>query len=150
MRISLRKPIDNTTPSLQLGADRKGIGLVEVIVSMVVLAIAVTSLAGLTFSVSQQTIKVTGNAYRNGVVMHEVNRLIALPYDSVPVGTTSNSVSGGVYPHTRTMTVTEPVVNFKRIKVIVQPTNPIFKPDTMQFTRSKARTSKVLCTTSCV
>ncbi len=149
MRVSRRKPIDHTTPSVEVGMDRRGIGLVEVIVSMVVLAIAVTSLAGLTFSVSQSTIKVTGNAYRNGIVMYEVNRLIALPYDSVAVGTTSAAVSTGAYPHSRTITVTEPVANFKRIKVIVSPTNPIFKPDTMNFTRTRARTSKVLCTVSC-
>ncbi len=149
MRVSRRKPIDHTTPSVEVGMDRRGIGLVEIIVSMVVLAVAVTSLAGITFSVSQSTIKVTGNAYRNGVVMHEVNRLIALPYDSVPVGTTSAAVSTGAYPHTRTISVIEPVVNYKKIKVVVSPTNPIYKPDTMNFTRTRARTSRVLCTVSC-
>jgi hypothetical protein len=149
MRISLRKPIDRSTPTVEVGVNRRGIGLVEVIVSMVVLAIAVTSLAGLTFSVSRQTIKVTGNAYRNGMLMHEVNRLIALPYDSVAIGTSSSGVSTGPYPHSRTIAVTEPVANFKRIQVVVIPTNPIFKPDTMNFTRTRARTSRVLCTVSC-
>jgi hypothetical protein len=34
----------------------------------------------------------------------------------------------------------------KTIKVIIKPNNPVFKPDTVSFTRTKARTSKVLCT----
>jgi hypothetical protein len=56
-------------------------------------------------------------------------------------------VSTGKYPHVRTITVTEPAVQVvKTIKVIIKPTNPVFKPDTVSFTRTKARTSKVLCT----
>jgi len=125
---------------------RRGFTLIEVIVSMILLAIAVSSLAGLTHSVSQSSIKVTGAAYRNGVLMHEVNRLIALPYDSLGVGTKSFGVSTGNYPHSRVITIAEPVTAVKTVKVIVTPTNPLYKPDTLQFIRTNARTSKVLCT----
>ncbi|MDQ3674955.1 MAG: prepilin-type N-terminal cleavage/methylation domain-containing protein [Gemmatimonadota bacterium] len=128
------------------GHSKKGFSLIEVIVTMVLLAIAVSSLAGLTHSVSQSSIKVTGAAYRNGVLMHEVNRLIALPYDSVAVGISSYSVTSGPYPHSRVVTVAEPATAVKAVKVVVTPTNPLFKPDTMTFTRTNARTSKVLCT----
>ena len=146
MRISLR----NT----QLAAlantkePRKGMVLVEVIVAMVLLAVAVSSLAALTYSVSKSGLLATGNAYRNGVLMFEVNRLEGLPYDSVHTGVASTSVTGGSYAHTRTITVTEPVLSVvKSVTVIITPTNPRFKPDTMTFTRTKARTSKVLCAT---
>jgi hypothetical protein len=117
-----------------------------VIVAMVLLAIAVSSLAGMMYSVAQSTMKVTGSAYRNGVLMHEVNRLIALPYDSITVGSQSYSVSTGVYPHTRIVTVTEASgKNLKDIKVVVTPVQAKYKPDTIKFTRTKARTSKALC-----
>ncbi len=111
---------------------------------MVLLAIAVSSLAGLTYSVSRSSIKVTGAAYANGVLMHEVNRLIALPFDSVSNGYAT--VSTGPYQHTRVITVGRPAANVKTVKVVVTPTNPVFKPDTVMFIRTNARTTKVLCT----
>lgn len=113
---------------------------------MVLLAITVSSLAGLMYSVSQSSMKVTGSAYRNGVLMHEVNRLIALPYDSLAVGSTSFSTSTGAYAHTRIVTVAEPAAKLKTVQVIVTPVNHNYKPDTVTFTRTNARTSKVLCT----
>jgi len=126
---------------------RKGIGLIEVIVAMVILAITLTSLAPLMYSVSRSTIKTTGNAYRNGVLMQEVNRLVALPYDSIPVGTTTITVSSGPYLHTRTITISEPVVNLKLVKVKVVPVSTAYTPDSVSFDRTRARTSKYLCTT---
>lgn len=142
----MRAPL-RVSPDRRAESTRKGFSLIEVIVSMVLLAICVSSLAALTHSISQSSIKVTGAAYRNGVLMHEVNRLIALPYDSVAVGTLSYSASTGPYPHTRLITVTEPVpAKVKSVRIIVTPTNPLYKPDTLSFTRTNARTSKVLCT----
>lgn len=145
MKISLRRIADPENHSETIGP-RKGFSLIEVIVSMVLLAIAVSSLATMMYSVSQSSMKVTGSAYRNGVLMHEINRLIALPYDSLSVGTLSYSATSGAYPHTRTVTITEPAAKLKAVKVIVTPSNPMYKPDTLQFTRTNAKTSKVLCT----
>lgn len=129
------------------GRGRKGFVLVEVIVAMVLLAVAVSSLAALVYSVSRSGLAATGSAYRNGVLMQEVNRLETLPYDSIRVGSNSTTVSTQPYPHTRVVTVSEPVANVvKTITVVVTPANSAFKPDTVMFTRTKARTSKVLCT----
>ncbi len=126
---------------------RKGFVLVEVIVAMVLLAVAVSSLAGLVYSVSRSGIKTSGDAYKNGILMQEVNRLEGIPYDSVAVGTQTYSVSTGTYAHTRSVFVAEPVVQrVKTITVIVTPLNTRFKPDTVAFIRTKAKTSKVLCT----
>jgi len=133
--------------SEHVAGSRKGFVLVEVIVAMVLLAVAVSSLAALVYSVSRNGLVASGNAYRNGVLMQEVNRFEGLPYDSIRVGTTSTSVSTGSYPHVRTITVAEPAVNLvKTVKIIIKPNNPVFKPDTVSFSRTKARTSKVLCT----
>lgn len=147
MRISLRGTSRLSCAAFQTGASRKGFVLVEVIVAMVLLAVAVSSLAGLVYSVSRSGLAATGNAYRNGVLMQEVNRLETLPYDSVNVGSFSTTVSTAPYPHTRIITVNEPVANVvKTITIIIKPANYAFKPDTVQFTRTKARTSRVLCT----
>jgi prepilin-type N-terminal cleavage/methylation domain-containing protein len=149
MRISFRNFVRaaNAT-SAQSAKPRKGFVIVEVIVAMVLLAVAVTSLAALMYSVSQSGMIATGSAYRNGVLMNEVNRLEGVPYDSIAVGTASISVAAAPYPHTRVITVTEPVVNsIKAVTVVITPTNVKYKPDTVSFTRTKARTSKALCTT---
>jgi prepilin-type N-terminal cleavage/methylation domain-containing protein len=126
---------------------RHGFGLVEVIVAMVLLAVAVSSLAALVFSVSDSGMRTTGDAYKNGVLMHEVNRLEGLPYDSIPNGTIAYAVSTGSYPHSRIVTIAEPVVNIKNVRIVISPSNSKYKPDTVQFLRTRARTSKVLCTT---
>jgi prepilin-type N-terminal cleavage/methylation domain-containing protein len=148
MRISLRS-FARLSAAATAGASkpRKGFVLVEVIVAMVLLGVAVSSLAALMYSVSQSGMKATGNAYRNGVLMQEVNRLEGIPYDSIGVGSSTITVSTAPYKHTRVITVTEPVANvIKTIRVVVTPTDTKLKPDTVSFTRTKSRTSKVLCT----
>lgn len=148
MRISLRY-FDRAagSSSAQPAKARKGFVIVEVIVAMILLGIAISSLAALLYSISQASQVTTGNAYRNGVLMHEVNRLEGTPYDSIAVGTTSFSITSAPYPHTRVITVAEPVTNvFKTINVVITPTNAKYKPDSVAFTRTKAATTKVLCT----
>lgn len=147
MRISIRKSHRIAPDAECKNEGRKGFVLVEIIVAMVLLAVAVSSLAALVYSVSHSGIKTSGDAYRNGVLMQEVNRLEGIPYDSIPNGTSSVQVTGGQYPHTRTVTVTEPQANvIKSIKIVIKPTNPQYKADSVDFIRTKARTTRVLCT----
>jgi hypothetical protein len=148
MRISLRSFVHSAgSSSPQSAKARKGFVIVEVIVAIILLGIAISSLAALLYSISQAQQVTAGNAYRNGVLMHEVNRLEGTPYDSLPVGTTSFSISTAPYPHTRVITVAEPVTSvFKTINVVITPTNPFYKADSVAFTRTKAATAKVLCT----
>ena len=146
MRISLRKS-DRAGAARTVSTERKGFSVVEVIVAMVLLAIAVSSLAALTYSVSQSAMTATANAYRNGVLMQEVNRLEMSPYDSVRTGATSVDVLTGPYLYTKKITIAEPQLNLlKTVQVIIVPKNTKFKPDTASFIRTKARTSRALCT----
>jgi prepilin-type N-terminal cleavage/methylation domain-containing protein len=148
MKISLRKSVRPANAgSISPAAPRRGFVIVEVIVAMVLLAVAVTSLAALLYSISQSGMAATGNAYRNGVLMNVVNRLEGIPYDSIAVGSASFTESAVPYPHTRVVTITEPVANsIKTVTVVITPSNAKYKPDTVRFTRTKARTSKALCT----
>jgi hypothetical protein len=149
MRISLRKfghaEDGARSPSAK---HSQGFVIVEVIVAMVLLGVAISSLAALLYSISQTGMVATGNAYRNGVLMNVVNRFEGVPYSSVVVGVQGDTVTTAPYPHTRRITVTEPVANvLKTVTVIITPTNPRFKPDTVSFLRTNARTSHVLCKT---
>src|SRR3982751_1913477 len=74
MRISIRRS-PRAAQAAPSGVSRKGFVIVEVIVAMVILAVAISSLAALVLSVSKSGIKTTGDAYRNGILMQEVNRL---------------------------------------------------------------------------
>ena len=148
MRISLRSLDRAAKATSAVSEPSKGFALIEVIVAMVLLAVAVSSLAAMMYSVSQSGMKATGNAYRNGVLMQEVNRLEGIPYDSIAIGSSSVSVSTMPYPHTRVVTVSEPVARtIKSITVVITPVNVKFKPDTVSFIRTRARTSRALCTT---
>ncbi len=149
MRISLRN-FDSSAAAATTGASepRKGFVMVEIIVAMVLLAVAISSLAALMYSVSQSSQKATGNAYRNGVLMQEVNRLEGIPYDSIAAVETTVPVTSGPYPHTRKISVTEPVANvIKSITIVITPANTKFKPDTVSFIRTRARSSRALCKT---
>ena len=147
MRISIRKSHASGQNALRNSEGRKGFVLVEVIVAMVLLAVAVSSLAALVYSVSHSGIRTSGDAYKNGVLMQEVNRLEGIPYDSIAIGTSSIHETTGLYPHWRTVSVTNVQDNvIKSIKIVIKPDNPQFKADSVSFVRTKSRTSRVLCT----
>lgn len=109
---------------------RKGFALIEAIVAIVILGIAITTLAALMVQVSRGALRVSGDSYKHNVLTQELNRVGAMPYDSLAVGTQTVSVSEQPYPHTRVITVTEPASRVKRIQIVVTPTGYYFKRDT--------------------
>jgi len=128
-------------------ARREGFVLLEVIVAMLILAVVLSSLAALMFRVSRGAFLSVGGAYRNGVLLQEINRLEALPYDSLAVGTTTASVSALPYPTTQSVTITNPTTNVKIVKLIITPTNALYRPDTSTFTRTLGTTTSAFNTT---
>lgn len=121
-----------------------GFILLEVLVAMVLLGLVLSSLAAMMFAVSKRSIISTGFAYRNAVLMQEVNRLEALPYDSLAVGSSSVTVSTLPYPHTRIVTITAPEPKAKQVKVVITPSNAIYRPDTIRFRRTLPATTTAL------
>lgn len=123
---------------------RGGFILLEVLVAMVLLALVLSSLAGMMFAVSRRAITSTGFAYRNAVLMQEVNRLEALPFDSLSVGSASVTVAEKPYAHTRVVSVTSSSNNAKLVTVVITPANALYKADTVSFTRTRPATSTAL------
>ena len=147
MRIFTRKSHRNAPVTVRNREGRQGFVLVEVIVAMVLLAVAVSSLAALVYSVSHSGIRTSGDAYKNGVLMQEVNRLEGIPYDSIPLTTTVATISSAQYAYKKTVKVTNVQDNvIKSVFIKIEPTNPQFKADSVSFIRTKSRTSRVLCT----
>jgi hypothetical protein len=46
------------------------------------------------------------------------------------------------YLYTRTVTITNPGTNVKTVKLVIAPSNSLYKPDTATFTRSNGITTK--------
>jgi hypothetical protein len=123
---------------------RSGFILMEVIVAMTLLALIMTPLAAMVYKITARGHRSVGATYLNGVAMHQVNYLEAVPYDSLPVGTTTRTVTAKPYPHTETVTVVEYYSRWqlraKKVTLVVTPTNPLYRPDTTIMTRTSANT----------
>lgn len=127
---------------------KKGFILMEVVVGITLLALILTPLAAMVFKVTKRSHTIIGNAYRNGVLMEQVNLLESLPYDSLPVGTTTSTVTDKPYPRTVKVTVAQYYVKWqmkgKSVVLIITPTNTLYKPDTTKFVRTTAETLTAL------
>jgi prepilin-type N-terminal cleavage/methylation domain-containing protein len=125
---------------------RTGFALIEVIIAMFILSVVMSSLGVLMVQVAKGSFKSVGGAYRNGVLLQEVNRLEALPYDSLAVGTTTATVTALPYPHTRQVTITSQAINVKRIKLVITPSIAVYKRDSTIFTRTLGATTSAFNT----
>ncbi len=127
---------------------REGFILMEVIVGITLLALIMTPLAAMVFKITQRSHRIIGAAYRNGVLMEQVNLLESLPYDSLPAGTTITTVTAKPYPRTVTVTIAQYYQKWqmkgKTVQLIIAPANPLYKPDTTKFIRSTASTLTAL------
>lgn len=118
--------------------NRQGVSLVEVIVAMTLLGVVLSSLAGLTFQASQRSLNVAAEGYRQGILLQEVNRMTATPWAQIAGAAGCSTVTGGTFPHTRCVTVSTLSSTARRIRVIVTPSQPGVRPDTITFERSNA------------
>ena len=127
---------------------RSGFILMEVIVAMTLLALIMTPLAAMVYKITARSHRSIGNTYRNAVVMEEVNLLESLPYDNLPDGTTTSTVTDKPYPYTMKITIAQYYQKWqlkgKSVQLILTPANPLYRPDTVKFIRSSANTLTAL------
>ena len=123
---------------------RKGFILMEVVVAITLLALILTPLAAMVYKITSRSHQIVGGAYRNGVLMEQVNLLESLPYDSLAAGTTTTTSSVAPYPYTMKVIVAQYYQKYmlkaKSVMLIITPTNTLYKPDTTKFMRSSAAT----------
>jgi Tfp pilus assembly protein PilV len=140
--------IEDEAPLRTLRSRRGGFILMEVIVAMTLLALILTPLAAMVFKITARSHRTVGNTYRNAVIMQEVNMLEAIPYDSLDDGTTTVTVTDMPYPHTRVTTVAQYYAQWnlraKRVQLVITPSNPLYRPDTVLFIRSSSRSTTAL------
>jgi prepilin-type N-terminal cleavage/methylation domain-containing protein len=121
-----------TSPSQKTG----GFTLVEVMVSMTMLAVASLALGSLLFRAARQAGAASTSSYQSAMVSGEVSRLSATPFDLLAPGTTCITVTTP-FPGTRCTTINNVSSKVKQVTVVVTPSgNPLLHPITTSFTRT--------------
>lgn len=121
---------------------RAGFSLAEIMVGMTLLAILVSSLAGLTFQVSRRMIEVSRGTGLNAAVSRDVNRFSVLPYDSLASRAGCDSITAATEQFAQCVTVTTPVTNTHRVTIVTTPLVRAYAsktptPDTVVIDRTK-------------
>ena len=114
-----------------------GFTLVELLVALVIMSFGAVVLGQLMFKGSRAS-RVRSNAsYRTAALTQAVERLGAIPFDYVTVGSSCTTVSTGAFPYSLCTTVTSISTVSRQVTVIVTPTGAdALPPDTARLIRN--------------
>ncbi len=115
---------------------RRGAGLAEIMVAMIIFAAVATSYAAVTLRYATRMKTISAGAARSAAITEYVNRLMAVPFDSLAGRAGTFTTSTGSFPNTRVITVTG-TGNRRTVTLILTPSNAAIKPDTVVLTRAK-------------
>jgi prepilin-type N-terminal cleavage/methylation domain-containing protein len=114
-----------------------GFTLIEVMVSITILAIGVLVLGGLLTRSARTAEAASAVSYQTGFMATEAARYSALPFDQLVAGTTCATVTAAPLPHTICTTITNLSAKVRQVKVKVTPTgNYLVAADSVEFERS--------------
>jgi len=118
---------------------RKGVAVLEIIVGIVILAIGLLGVGGMTVSASRQASGLSMQSSRDGIVLQELSKLASLPYDSLGTRVGCTTVGASALTYTRCVTVTDinEGIGYKRVRLIVAPASAYARPDTVYVNRAK-------------
>lgn len=122
---------------------RRGAGLAEIMLAMVIFAAVATSYAAVTlrYAVRMQTI--SAGAARSAAMSEYMNRLMSVPFDSLSGRAGTFTTSSGDFPNTRTILVSGSG-STRTVTLVLTPANTSIKPDTVVMTRVKRITASPL------
>jgi Tfp pilus assembly protein PilV len=111
--------------------------MVEVLVSITVLAVGSLVLGGLLVRASRSAEAASSVSYQTAAMAAEVARLDALPFTALAAGTTCDTTTVAPLPRIRCSTITDVSPKVKMVKILVTPTdNPMVLADSVMFERS--------------
>lgn len=116
--------------------------LVEVVVSITILAIILASLGAVSFQLARQSYAVGNGTYINAAIQRELNRLAAVPYDSLALRADSGTRTFSTPPfaYTREIRIADSAA-FKRVTLVITPANGVLRPDTEMLDRTQTKPS---------
>ena len=77
-------------------AQQQGFTLVEVVIALVLMAIILTTLGGLTFVTARQAVVADNTMEREAASLEMVNRYAAMPFNQLTVGTACDSAGSTI------------------------------------------------------
>lgn len=126
------------TSSVKRHVGNAGFTLIEVMIAVTMLAVVLLSLGALGLDISRRSLESTNDVLRAAEVIEQMNRLIVLPYDSLPGAAGCTTVTGGQFPHQRCITVTNVSPIEVNVQLVVTPSDANYRPDTVAVTRTRA------------
>ena len=125
---------------LRMNGARDGFSLVEVVVSMVMLAAVLTSLCGLTTVTAQRSLTLANSAARQAFTLQETNRIASYPYSTLStlagcdtLATTTSSTLNQL-KYRRCITVSDST-RYRLVTMTVTPLRAGTYADTVQVRR---------------
>ncbi|MGH7510531.1 MAG: type IV pilus modification PilV family protein [Gemmatimonadales bacterium] len=114
----------------------RGFTLIEVLVSMGILAVATLALGTLLVRSSRTAEAASAGSYRTAALSAEVGRLGAIPFTQLAAGTTCATVTANPFPHGICSTIANVSAKIRRVSVVVTPANAAVAPDSVVFERA--------------
>jgi len=117
---------------------RKGVAVLEIMVGMVILAIGLLGVAGMTVTAARRASGLSTQSSRDGITLQELNKLATLPYDSLSARVGCTTSTSGTLTYTRCIAITDVTdgIGYKRVRLIVSPSTTWAKPDTVYLNRA--------------
>jgi prepilin-type N-terminal cleavage/methylation domain-containing protein len=113
---------------------REGFSLVEVMISIVLLAIILIALAGMTFQTAQRSVQLSDASTRQALLLQEVNRVSAVPLGTVSALAGCDSVFTGPHRFERCVAVAD--IGHVRQVTITLRSPKLSHPDSVVFSRA--------------
>lgn len=123
----------------KITANRKGVAVLEIMVGMIILAIGLLGTAGMTMAATRRASGLSTQSSRDGIILQELNKLAAMPYDSLAARVGCSSATSNTLTYTRCIAVTDIIdgAGYKRVRLIVSPSTSWARPDTVYINRAK-------------
>lgn len=131
------------------GRAPRGFSVVEVVVSIVLLGVALSSLGVLAFTASRRSVTVASAGYRSAAMRYLFDRYSAMNYADLTATSQSldSTVATGPMPHRlEAIFVTTTNPNERQVRLIVTPRNALIPPETTFVRRFRWATENPLNT----
>jgi prepilin-type N-terminal cleavage/methylation domain-containing protein len=115
---------------------RRGFTLIEIMVSITILAIGVLALGTLLVRSSRTAEAASAVSYQTAIMAKNVAYYDALPFDQLVAGTTCVTSTAQPLPHTLCTTIATVSTKVKSVKVKLTPTSTMMTADSTMFERS--------------
>ncbi|HEX6316887.1 MAG TPA: hypothetical protein VFZ73_18575 [Gemmatimonadaceae bacterium] len=120
-------------------SNRKGAAVLEIMVGMIILSIGLLGAAGMTVTATRRASGLATQSARDGIILQELNKLAAVPYDSLTARAGCTTSSAGTLTYTRCIDVTEITdgAGYRRVRLVIAPSTSWARPDTVYLNRAR-------------